>query len=386
MNLKKQEQVFGYMFAAPLLIGMFIFLLWPIVSTFYYSFTSFDPLEVSRTKITISIQDEVAAFYNIYPGDITDVSEFASIFIPSNFVINDLRIPLTEVQAEKLDTNFNLKLFLKDFNRGYFRKPADGISKLSRYIRTVSQEVFPDYRPPFVGFSNYIKMFTADQYFWLTLGNTVFYTIFVVILQTILAVILAVAANSSKRGMKAFKLIYFIPAITSSAAISMVFSLIYARPGILNQILQMFGHEGIDWLNEPRTALPAVMVMNIWSTAGYFMVTFLAGLQGIPKELYECAEIDGAGSFQRFKKITIPLLRPQVVYVLIMSTIGCLQVFDQVYFLLRNMRYGTTAFFLYRNAFFYGKMGYASAVAVVLFMIILAITIIQRKVVKERLV
>lgn len=289
-----------------------MFLLWPIVSTFYYSFTSYNPLDVSRTKITISIQDEIAVYYDLSPGELTDLSQFAAIFVPSDFVIKDLKIRLSEEQAEKLNRNFNLDLFFKDFNRGYLREPADGIRKLSRYIRSGSREIFPDYRPPFVGFRNYIQMFTSDQYFWLTLGNTVFYTFFVVSIQTVLAVILAVAANSSKRGMKAFKLIYFIPAITSSAAISMVFSLIYARPGIINKILQVFGLTGIDWLNEPGTALPAVMAMNIWSTAGYFMVTFLAGLQGISRELYECAEIDGAGSFQRFLKITIPLLRPQI--------------------------------------------------------------------------
>jgi ABC-type sugar transport system permease subunit len=125
------------------------------------------------------------------------------------------------------------------------------------------------------------------------------------------------------------------------------------------------------------------MAMNICTTAGYFMITFLAGLQDIPKSIYEAASIDGAKGWTRFWKITMPLLRPQILFVMIMSTIGCLQVFDQIYFLIKNMRNITISFYIYKNAFEYGEMGYASSLAVVLFGVILFITFIQRKYIKE---
>lgn len=125
------------------------------------------------------------------------------------------------------------------------------------------------------------------------------------------------------------------------------------------------------------------MLMNIWSTAGYFMVTFLAGLQDIPSTLYEAADIDGASGTQKFWKITLPLLRPQILFVIVMGTIGCMQVFDQIYFLINNMRNITISFYIYKNAFEYGNMGYASSLAIILFGIILLITFLQRKYIPE---
>ncbi|MFN6992525.1 MAG: carbohydrate ABC transporter permease, partial [Fervidobacterium sp.] len=143
------------------------------------------------------------------------------------------------------------------------------------------------------------------------------------------------------------------------------------------------GFQPIDYLNEPRIALFAIMMMNIWSTAGYFMVTFLAGLQDIPSSIYEAARIDGATPTQIFWKITIPLLRPQIVFVSIMGTIGCMQVFDQIYFLIKNLRNITISFYIYKNAFEYGKMGYASALAFILFVVILTLSLLQRKFIRE---
>jgi len=202
-------------------------------------------------------------------------------------------------------------------------------------------------------------------------------------LQTLIAVLLAVFANTPIRGKGFFKAIFFLPSITSSAAISMIFMLIYTKPGILNRLLGVVGIVPVDWLENPATALPAVMVMNIWTTAGYFMVTFLAGLQGIPTSIYEAAEIDGAGFNRKFWRITLPLLRPQVLFVSIMGFIGCMQVFDQIYFLIKNIRNMTTSFYIYQNAFQYGRMGYASAIAMALFAVILSITLIQRKLVPD---
>jgi ABC-type sugar transport system permease subunit len=260
------------------------------------------------------------------------------------------------------------------------------VSEFMKEYMITGFQAFLRYIPDFVGFDNFKRMFN-DQYFYISLWNAILYSLIVVPIQTLLAVILAVAANSKIKGRNIFKVIFFIPAVTSSAAISMIFWLIYSKPGILNRILESlfggFGYQPIDFLNEPNIALYSIMAMNIWTTAGYFMITFLAGLQDIPKSIYEAASIDGAKGWTRFWKITMPLLRPQILFVMIMSTIGCLQVFDQIYFLIKNMRNITISFYIYKNAFEYGEMGYASSLAVVLFGVILFITFIQRKYIKE---
>ncbi len=132
----------------------------------------------------------------------------------------------------------------------------------------------------------------------------------------------------------------------------MIFWLIYSKPGILNRILVTllggFGFQPIDWLNNPNTALFAIMLMNIWSTAGLFYGYFLAGLQDIPLSLYEAAEIDGASSVQKFWKITLPLLRPQILFVIVMGTIGCMQVFDQIYFFDKQYEKHYPVFYIYK--------------------------------------
>ena len=260
-----------------------------------------------------------------------------------------------------------------------------GSEFMTRYMAK-KKNLFKKYTPEIVGFENFKKLF-KDEYARISLVNTLLYTVIVVPIQTFLAVLLAVAANLKVKGVKFYKVVFFLPAITSSAAISMIFWLIYSRPGILNRILVAlfggFGFQPVDWLNNPNTALFAIMLMNIWSTAGYFMVTFLAGLQDIPSTLYEAAEIDGASGTQKFWKITLPLLRPQILFVLVMGTIGCMQVFDQIYFLINNMRNITISFYIYKNAFEYGNMGYASSLAIILFGIILLITFLQRKYIPE---
>ena len=163
----------------------------------------------------------------------------------------------------------------------------------------------------------------------------------------------------------------------------MIFMLIYSKPGLLNRLLDYLGVGPIDWLGNVKTALPSIMAMNIWTTAGYFMVTFLAGLQDIPTSIIEASMIDGANAWVRFWKITIPMLRNQIIFVVTMGIIGTLQVFDQIYFLIRNQENITISMYIYQNAFNYGKMGYASAIAMLLFLIIFSVTLVQRRVMRE---
>lgn len=379
------EGMYGYLFTLPVIVGVLVFTIIPIFRTFYFSVTDYNPLETQKNLMTVNIQDELFLNRDIDAAQITDIKALADSFDMVAFLADDLLLDLTETQKKLVASYFDKTAFFTDLARGKLNENRELKSLVTAYMGSHGKELFPAYWPLFTGIKNYIRMI-GDQYFWISLWNAVQFALVVVTLQTMLAIILAVAANSLSGGVQIFKILYFIPSITSSSAISMIFLMIYFKTGLLNQLLGTFGFEPVDWLNNPATALPAVMAMNIWTTAGYFMITFLAGLKGIPLELYESAEIEGAPASTVFWKITVPLLRPQVLYVIVMGTIGCLQVFDQIYYLIPNLRNRTIAYYIYHVGFKYGEMGYASAIAVILFVIILGITMLQRRFIKESLV
>lgn len=385
MAIKKatQEAWWGVVFVAPVLIGVLLFSILPILTTFTYSATDYNPLAVSKNSISVNLQEELDLQLGLTPQGVESPAEWARTFDALAFVDQGLGLALDEAQKRVFLESFDEVRFAEDFQAERLNVVEDGVLAFSRYLGRAADRVFPAYQAQFTGLKNYERMFFQDQYFWLSLGNTLSYALIVVIIQTALSVVLALGASARIPGVGAFKLIYFLPAITSSSAMSMIFWMLYSKPGVINQALAGFGVSPIDWLNDPSTALPAVIALNIYTTAGFFMVTFLAGLQGISRELYESAELDGAPPSLVFRKITLPLLRPQVVYVMIMGTIGCLQVFDQIFYLIPDLRNGTMAFYIYRNAFKFGDMGYASALAVVLFVLIFAVTLIQRRTVKE---
>jgi ABC-type sugar transport system permease subunit len=380
-----QEGIYGYLFTLPVIVGVLVFTIIPIFRTFYFSVTDYNPLETQKNLMTVNIQDELLLNRDLDPATISDVASTAANFDMVSFLADDLLLELTDNQKNLIATYFDKTAFFSDLVKGKLNENRELQSLIAQYMGSHGKDLFPPYKPLFTGVKNFTRMI-GDQYFWISLWNAVQFALVVVTLQTILAILLAVAANSLAGGVQVFKIIYFIPSITSSSAISMIFLMIYFKTGLLNQLLGTFGFEPIDWLNNPATALPAVMAMNIWTTAGYFMITFLAGLKGIPAELYESADIEGAPASTVFWKITVPLLRPQVLYVIIMGTIGCLQVFDQIYYLIPNLRNRTIAYYIYHVGFKYGEMGYASAIAVVLFAIILGITMVQRRFIKETLV
>ncbi len=385
MHFKKktQEALFGTLFALPILAGVLLFSIWPILTTFGYSVSDYNPLSASKNRISVNLQEELDLLYGFLPETVGNLDQWSRDFPVAEFFDDELGLGLKPEQRASLVEHFDRLRFVQDFQAGRLNQIDDGVTVIKSYMGPWGEALFPAYAPTFTGERNYTKMFTQDQYFWLSLGNTFSYAIIVVIIQTMLAVFLALGANSRIPGVGAFKLIFFLPSITSSSAISMIFWMLYSKPGVINQVGASLGLTPVDWLNDPSTAIPAVIALNIWTTAGYFMLTFLAGLKGISAELYESAEIDGAPAWTVFHRITLPLLRPQILWVLIMGTIGCLQVFDQIYYLIPNLRNATMAFYIYKNAFFFGDMGYASALAVVLFAIILTITLLQRRFVKE---
>lgn len=234
--------------------------------------------------------------------------------------------------------------------------------------------------PEFIGLGNYIEM-VNDPIIHQVTKNTVLYSLMVVPIGMCLSLLLAVLLDQKIKLKRFFRAAYFIPAITSMVVVAIVWQWIYNPEfGILNWVLSFLGLEGRKWLLDPVTALPALAIVGIWKNAGYNMIIFLSGLQGISNSYYEASMLDGASKWQQFKSITVPLLMPTTFFVFVTSVISSFQVFDQV-MLMTNGGPGRAtsvlAHYLYQNAFKYFKMGYACAIAVLLFAIIMILTVIN---------
>ncbi|POB09602.1 carbohydrate ABC transporter permease [Sulfobacillus sp. hq2] len=231
-----------------------------------------------------------------------------------------------------------------------------------------------------VGFHNYDMIFHMPL-FWTSVRNSVVFAAVVMPVQTIIAMVFAVILNQHLPARPLYRLAFFFPSISSSAVASIMFMWIFNKLGLLNSFLGVFHISGPNWIGNPHFALVAIMILNIWSTAGYFMVVFLAGLQAIPQNLYEAAAIDGASGFQRFLKITVPLLRPSTFFIVIMGMIGTLQMFDQS-FIISGGTGGplnstlTIALLIYQEIFSYGHVGYGAAATVFLFVLVLGLTLL----------
>lgn len=235
----------------------------------------------------------------------------------------------------------------------------------------------------FVGFRNFSQL-VEDERVWIALKNTAEYVIIVVPSQTILALFLAVTLNSGIRGKSWWRVLFFLPTVTSSAVLTLIFMWIYNTNGLLNDFLSIIGFPTYNWLGDPNVALKAIMIMNIWSTAPFFMVIYLAGLQDIPKSLYEAAELDGANGWQKFIHITVPMLNPVTFFVVAMGIIGTFQLFDQSYIFSKgtggpNNATLTVVLLIYQAVFRNLQMGYAAAIAFLLAAVIITITLIQRR-------
>lgn len=253
------------------------------------------------------------------------------------------------------------------------------------YLSLFDYDLLAPMNARFVGLGNYVEALTKDPLVWRALRNILIYAAGVIPTQMVIALGLALMVNAPIRGKTFFRGAFFLPTVTSVVVVSFIFLYIFASNGLLNYILSPLGLEPRNWMEDPRTALPAIMATAIWSTVGQFMVINLAGLQEIPDHLYEAAAIDGATSWQRFRFVTWPLLRPVTFFIATMSIIGTLQVFDQMY-LMTNGEGGpadstmTMVLYIYKNVFGgYFRVGYGSALAVILFLIILILTLFQRR-------
>jgi multiple sugar transport system permease protein len=239
----------------------------------------------------------------------------------------------------------------------------------------------------YVGLENYVRMF-GDAEFWEVLKNTLIYTIGTVPLNMVLSLLVAYVLNRKLIGKKFLRTAFFAPVIISPVAAAVIWRWMYdPNFGLINYFLSFFGLKGPNWLNEPNSAMFALILMAVWKTFGINMVLFSAGLQGIPESYYEAADIDGAGRWSKFWRITLPLLSPTTFFIMVMSIIGSFQVFDIVYVLTSGGPLGSTkvlVFYLYEHAFKFFDMGYASAVAYVLFTILIILTLLQVKYMRSR--
>lgn len=239
-----------------------------------------------------------------------------------------------------------------------------------------------------VGLANYQKLMT-DAVVWSSLKNTFIYVLIIVPAVLFFTILIASFLNQDIIGKSVFRTIYFIPTVTMSAAVAMIWRWIYNGDyGVLNFILVKLNLEPVLWLSNKFTVVPAISVVAIWMTVGLNIIIILAGMQGISKTFYEAAQIDGATGIQQFFKITIPLLTPTIFFVLITTLIGTFQIFDVIYMMISPTSLvlddaQSIVMYFYRNAFPFSKKGYASAVAMLLFVIIMSITAIQLKLQKK---
>lgn len=240
----------------------------------------------------------------------------------------------------------------------------------------------------FVGLDNYLTMFN-DPKMWSSLINTFSYVIVIVPGTIIISLILAALLNTKIKGRGFFRVVYFIPAITMGAAVAMIWKWMYnSDHGIINAILNALGFDSVNFLTNPNTALLSICLVSIWINVGYNMIILLAGIQGISKTYYEAASIDGASPVKQFFGITLPLVTPTLFFVLITNLIGTFQTFDTIYMMIKESGIAMEAtqsmvMYFFRNAFSYSKKGYASALAVFLFLIIMLVTLIQMKLQKK---
>jgi multiple sugar transport system permease protein len=233
--------------------------------------------------------------------------------------------------------------------------------------------------PTFTGLDNYLALVSDDR-FLKALRNTIFYTIVSVPIGLAIALGLALALNTTVRGIAFIRTAYFLPVVTSTIAIALVWQWIYSPDsGLLNEALGLAGIPSQRWLGDPTLAMPSIIAMSIWQGLGVNVIIFLAGLQAIPSDLLDAASVDGAGRWARLRNVVLPLLTPAIFFTGVLSLIGSFQVFDQVFVLARPRPTEATitvVYFIYESGFKFFRMGYASAASWILFLIVALFTAI----------
>jgi putative chitobiose transport system permease protein len=260
-------------------------------------------------------------------------------------------------------------------------------------ILSVVYYSFTDYSistpPEWIGLANYQKL-VGDPTFWLAFTHSIVYLLVTPVL-IVLSIGLAIIVNRNLRGIHIFRALYYVPAVAGTIAIGISWRWLFDTNGFINSVLLSLGliDEKIQWLSEPAATLPIAMLLTIWAGVGYYSVIFLAGLQNIQEELYDAARIDGCNDFQKHRYISVPGLRPQIVFVFVISSLAALKVFDEIYVLTNKtggvLDSGTTiVFYLWEQAFRLTHAGYASAIAIVLLFVTLAFSIVNVRILERR--
>lgn len=243
--------------------------------------------------------------------------------------------------------------------------------------------------PLWIGWSNFVRLWRDDK-FWQTLGNTLIYLLGVVPVLAIASLLLAILVNQKLKGMHWFRVAYYTPVVISMVVAGIAWRWLYAETGLLNQLLATFTGKDINipWLTRPELALFSVMVVTIWKGLGYYMVIYLAGLQGIPEDLYEAAAIDGSEHWRKHWDITLPLMQPYIFLVAVISAISATKVFEEVYIMTQGgprSSSKTVVYYVYEQAFVDLEMSYACTIGLVLFIIILSLSLIRLRVASNQI-
>jgi len=231
----------------------------------------------------------------------------------------------------------------------------------------------------FIGLTNFVNLFTDDT-FWAALRNTLIFTAVIVPVQSAVALLTAVLVNSKTRGTTFFRTVYFLPVVTSIVVVSMLWLFMYQKNGLINVLLARVGIQGPDWLGDPHWALFAIIVLSIWQAMGFHMIIWLSGLQTIPAELYEASALDGAARWQQFAHVTWPGLRATRTFILITITISAFGLFSQVNIMTQGGPLNATTTLVFdavHSGFQQQQTGYASAISLVFFVLVLIVTVIQ---------
>ena len=238
----------------------------------------------------------------------------------------------------------------------------------------------------FIGADNFVRLFGSDT-FWASLRNTVIFAVVIVPIQSALALGLAVLINVKMRGVNFFRTVYFLPVVTSIVVVSILWLFLYQPNGLINALLSQVGIQGPDWLGNPRTALFAIIMLSIWQAVGFHMVIWLSGLQTIPADLYEAASIDGATPWQQFVNVTWPGLRQTRTFILITITISAFALFSQVNLMTQGGPLDATTTLVFqavRTGFQQQQTGYAAAISLVFFVLVLIVSLIQRYLTRDK--
>ncbi|WP_458112072.1 sugar ABC transporter permease [Arthrobacter sp. R1-13] len=241
----------------------------------------------------------------------------------------------------------------------------------------------------FVGTDNFARLFT-DPTFWRSLLNVSYFAVVVVPVQSGLALAMALLINKKFRGVNFFRTLYFLPVVTSMVVVSLLWLFMYRKDGLINELLSNFSFgliQGPDWLNDPATSMPAIIILSIWQAAGFHMIIWLAGLQSISGELYEAAQLDGASRWHQFRYVTWPGLKHTRTLILVTITIQALGLFDQVSVMTQGGPLDSTTTIIYeavRSGFKQQETSYASAISLVFFVLVLLISAVQRYLTREK--